>query len=52
MLAVEVPLVPSRWGIAPYRALAGALKLQDRVIVRLSLPRGDRLAGAQRWANA
>lgn len=47
----EVTLVPSKWGIAPYRALAGALKLQDRVIVRWSLPRADGLAGAQRWTS-
>lgn len=51
-LSVEVAIAPSRWGIAPYRALAGALKLQDRVVVKLALPRGDRLAGAQRWASA
>ncbi|MBC8072451.1 MAG: YceI family protein [Deltaproteobacteria bacterium] len=36
----EVAIVPSRWDIGPYRALAGALKLQDRVVVRVSLPRG------------
>ena len=35
---VELVLVPSRWGVTPYRALAGALKLQDRVTVRLELP--------------
>ena len=34
----EVTLVPSRWGIAPYKALAGAIKLQDRVLVVLDLP--------------
>ena len=34
----EVTLVPSRWGVAPYRALAGAIKLQDRVLVRVDLP--------------
>lgn len=27
----ELTLTPSRWGIAPYRALLGALKLQDKV---------------------
>ena len=37
-LLAEVLLVPSRWGIAPYRALAGAIKLQDRVLVKLDLP--------------
>lgn len=34
----EVTLTPSQWGIAPYRALAGAIKLQDRVVVRVDLP--------------
>lgn len=34
----EVVLVPSRWGIAPYKALAGAIKLQDRVVVRVVAP--------------
>jgi hypothetical protein len=36
-LRADVTLVPSRWDIAPYRALAGALKLQNQVIVRVSL---------------
>jgi hypothetical protein len=31
-------LTPSRWGIAPHRAFGGALKLQDRVGVRVALP--------------
>lgn len=34
----EVELVPSRWGIAPFKALMGAIKLQDRVLVRFELP--------------
>ncbi len=34
----ECTLVPSRWGIAPYKALAGAIKLQDRIVVRLDFP--------------
>lgn len=37
-LRAEFTLVPSQWGIAPYKALAGAIKLQDRVIVALDLP--------------
>lgn len=45
-LLAEVPLVPSRWGIAPYRALAGAIKLQDRVLVKLDLP-----ADMERWSG-
>jgi hypothetical protein len=30
----EVELVPSRYGIEPFKALMGAIKLADRVIVR------------------
>lgn len=35
-------LVPSRFGIAPYKALAGAIRLQDRVRVEVQLDLGDR----------
>lgn len=31
-------LVPTRWGIQPYKALLGAIKLQDRVEVTFDLP--------------
>jgi hypothetical protein len=34
----EVELVPSKWGIAPFKALMGAIKLQDRVRVVFDLP--------------
>ncbi|MDC0718892.1 YceI family protein [Nannocystis bainbridge] len=37
-LHAEFTLVPSQWGIAPYKALAGAIKLQDRLVVALDLP--------------
>jgi hypothetical protein len=30
-LLAELTIVPSQWGIRPYRALGGTLKLQDRV---------------------
>jgi polyisoprenoid-binding protein YceI len=40
----SVDLVPSRWGIAPYRAMAGAIRLKDLVRVELSLER-DALVG-------
>ena len=43
-LRASVSLTPSRWGIAPYRALAGAIKLQDRVLVKIDFP-----AGVERW---
>lgn len=35
---IDVEVAPSRWGIAPYRAMAGALKVQDRVRVVIELP--------------
>lgn len=38
LLRAEVVLVPSRWGIAPYRAMGGTLKVQDRVRVEVTLP--------------
>ena len=34
----RVELHPSEWGIAPYRALLGAIKLQDRVVVSFRIP--------------
>ncbi len=34
----EIELTPSRWGIKPFKALMGAIKLQDRVRVRFDLP--------------
>ena len=37
-IRAEFTLVPSQWGIAPYKALAGAIKLQDRVVVAIDLP--------------
>lgn len=33
----RVELVPSRWGVKPYSALMGALKVQDRVVVEFDL---------------
>lgn len=36
-IRARVSLRPSSWGIAPYKALAGALRLQDRVTVELDL---------------
>ncbi len=36
-LVAEASFAPSSFGIAPYKALAGAIRLQDRVVVRLRL---------------
>jgi hypothetical protein len=42
-LQTELELTPSQFGIAPYKALAGAIKLQDRVRVVVTIA----LAGQQ-----
>lgn len=34
----DIEIQPSRWGIKPYKALGGTLKLQDRVRVTFALP--------------
>ena len=34
----EVTLTPTRWGIKPFKALMGAIKLKDRVLIRFDLP--------------
>ena len=34
----EAELLPTRWGIAPFKALMGAIRLQDRVRVTFDLP--------------
>lgn len=31
----EITIVPSQWGVRPYRALGGTLKLQDRVRITI-----------------
>lgn len=36
----ELTIAPSRWGIAPYRALLGALKLQDKAVIRIEVTGG------------
>ena len=42
-LTGQVELIPSRWGITPYRALLGAIQLQDRVTVVFDIPVGPGL---------
>lgn len=37
----EVELIPSRWGITPFKALLGAIRLADRVLVRFDFERGE-----------
>jgi len=36
-LAGEVTVVPSRWGIPPYKALGGTLRVDDRVTVTIDM---------------
>jgi hypothetical protein len=35
-LSAELEITPSQWGIKPYRALGGALKVQDRIRIAIS----------------
>lgn len=37
----SLEIVPSRWGIEPYKAFLGALTLEDRVVVELDLEGND-----------
>lgn len=37
----KMQLIPSRWGVEPYKAMGGALRLEDRVDVELLLPLTD-----------
>jgi hypothetical protein len=53
-LRSEILLAPSRWGIKPYRALGGALRLQDKLVVILDFPAPPGVtatAGAHTWAR-
>lgn len=34
----EVELQPTRWGIQPFKALLGAIRLEDRVVLRFDIP--------------
>ena len=36
-LVAKLTITPSRWGIKPYRGLAGALKIQDRIDVEVAV---------------
>lgn len=46
-ILARTALTPSRWGVAPYKALAGALKVRDHLEVELTLPMESELdAGA------
>lgn len=50
-LRADITLTPSQWGIPPYKALAGAIKLQDRVVVTLDLPVDPSGTGAETPAS-
>ncbi|HVI02876.1 MAG TPA: YceI family protein [Enhygromyxa sp.] len=40
-IRARVTLQPSRWGIRPYKALAGAIRLQDRLTVEIDLDESE-----------
>ena len=37
----RVTLIPSKWGIKPFKALMGAIKVKDRVLLEFDLPMGE-----------
>lgn len=45
----DLELKPTRWGIAPFKAMGGALKVQDRVRVVIDLPVEDHGVTATGW---
>lgn len=47
--SAELELVPSRFGIAPYRALGGTLTLDDRVRIVASVPTVPLESDPARW---
>ncbi|MBU0552145.1 YceI family protein [Myxococcota bacterium] len=38
VLSAQVEIKPSDWGIPPFKALLGAIKLKDRVLIDFELP--------------
>jgi hypothetical protein len=52
-LVSKLTLEPTRWGIQPYRGLAGALRIQDRIDVEIAIPADFSLDSieARRWAR-
>lgn len=49
---LDLELIPSRWGIAPFRAMAGTLKVQDRVRVVVELPVVTDTLSSSSWQAA
>ncbi len=52
-LVASTSIAPTRWGIEPYRGLAGALKIQDRIDIELAVPADIAIGSveAKRWAS-
>ncbi len=47
-LEIDTEIMPSQWGIRPYEALMGAIKLQDRVRIRVRVEQWlDHVAAAR-----
>lgn len=54
-LEAELEIVPSRWGVKPYRALGGALRLQDRIAIAIDFPAPSGVTattGEHRWTRS
>ncbi len=52
-LVASLTIEPSRWNIKPYKGLAGALKIQDRVDIEMAVPADLALDSieARRWVR-
>lgn len=50
-LVAQVTIEPTRWGIKPYKGLAGALKIQDRIDIEIAIAADFALDSieARRW---
>lgn len=51
-LGGDFEFAPSRWGIPPFRAMAGALKVQDRIRMVFALPADGSALSPTDWQGA
>ena len=49
LVVASVSIQPSRWGIRPYRAMAGALRLKDRVDIEIAVEAEADVKKKQSW---
>jgi hypothetical protein len=52
LVVATMSIQPSRWGIRPYRAMAGALRLKDRVDIEIAVEAEANIKKKQTWTLA